>query len=106
MKEQLAVLSDDCMEIANVCRCLGYAVTPNIVDIPVVPRGYRILERIPHLPAQFVEKLVIRLKTLHRIYNATIVELDEVEGIGEARAKLIKDGVKSVHEQSFLDRNI
>ena len=106
VKEQLAALSDDNMELFNVCRCLGYSVMPNAFDILVVPHGYRILEKIPRLPAQVVEKLVAKYKTLPRIYNATIAELDEVEGIGEARAKTIKDGLKTIREQSFLDRNI
>jgi diadenylate cyclase len=37
---------------------------------------------------------------------ASINELDEVEGIGEPRAKMIKDGMNRIQEQLFVDRHI
>lgn len=103
-REQLTMLPEDNLEPYNVCRILGYGVTPNAVDIPVVPRGYRVLHRIPRLPLLVVENLVAHFKTLPRIYNASTTELDDVEGIGEVRAKTIKDGLKRVREQALLDR--
>lgn len=106
VREQLATLPEESLEPYNVCRILGYGATPNILDIPVVPRGYRVLRGIPRLPMTIVENLVTHFKTLHCIYNATIVELDDVEGIGEVRAKTIKDGLKRVREQALLDRNM
>ena len=36
------------------------------------------------------------------IIRATIEELDDVEGIGEVRAKNIKQGIKRMHEQKGL----
>jgi len=71
-----------------------------------VPHGFRVLRRIPRLPMSIVENVVTHFKTLPCIYNATIVELDDVEGIGEVRAKTIKDGLKRVREQALLDRNM
>jgi diadenylate cyclase len=38
--------------------------------------------------------------------RASIEELDEVDGIGEARAKKIKDGLTRIQEQLFIDRHI
>ncbi|HEY3425495.1 MAG TPA: DNA integrity scanning diadenylate cyclase DisA, partial [Negativicutes bacterium] len=105
VREQLAALPEENLEPYNICRILGYGVTPNAIDIPVVPRGYRVLRHIPRLPMLVVENLVAHFKTLHRIYNATITELDDVEGIGEVRAKTIKDGLKRVREQALLDRH-
>jgi diadenylate cyclase len=106
VREQLAGLDDEDLDHYNVCRTLGYGVTPNAIDIPVVPRGYRVLRRIPRIPMPVVENLVIHFKTLHRIYNASIVELDDVDGIGEVRAKTIKDGLKRVREQALLERQV
>lgn len=103
---QLAELSEENLEPYSVCRILGYGVTPNAFDIPVAPRGYRVLQLIPRLPVLVVENLVAHFKTLHRIYNATITELDDVDGIGEIRAKTIKDGLKRVREQALLDRHM
>lgn len=104
VRQQLAALPEENLEAYHVCRILGYGVTPNALDIPVVPRGYRVLRCIPRLPMAVVENLVMHFKTLHRIYNASIGELDDVEGIGEVRAKTIRDGLKRVREQALLDR--
>jgi len=105
VREQLAELPEEGLEPYAICRILGYGTTPTTLDIPVVPRGYRVLRRIPRLPMAIVENLVTHFKTLHCIYNATILELDDVEGIGEVRAKTIKDGLKRVREQALLDRH-
>ncbi|MDR3561497.1 MAG: DNA integrity scanning diadenylate cyclase DisA [Negativicutes bacterium] len=106
VREQLAALPEEILDTYNVCRILGYGVTPNAMDIPVAPRGFRLLNRIPRLPMPVVENLVVHFKTLKRAYGATIDELDEVEGIGEVRAKTIKDGLKRLREQALLDRQI
>ncbi|SDF48593.1 DNA integrity scanning diadenylate cyclase DisA [Sporomusa acidovorans] len=105
VREQIAVLPEENLEPFAICRALDYGVGPTAMDIPVVPRGYRILRQIPRLPLLVGEKLVAHFKTLHHIYNASLVELDEVEGIGEVRAKTIKDGLKRLREQAFLDRH-
>jgi diadenylate cyclase len=71
-----------------------------------LPRGYRILNKIPRLPSNIIQKLISRFKTLSRIMMATIDELDDVEGIGDVRARTIKEGLKRIQEQVFIDRHI
>ncbi len=105
VREQLAALPEETLDPYNVCRILGYGVTPNAIDVPVVPRGYRLLTQIPRLPMPVVENLVSHFKTLKRVFGATIGELDEVDGIGEVRAKTIRDGLKRLREQALLDRH-
>jgi len=105
-RAELAALPDEDLEPYTVCRALGYGVTLNDIDLPVVPRGYRILSSIPRLPAVVVEKLVANFKTLRRVHNATAAQLDEVEGIGEVRAKAIKDGLKKIREQALFGRTV
>jgi len=105
VREQLAALPEESLEPYAISRIFGYNTTPSVLDIPIVPRGYRVLSRIPRLPMSVVENLVTHFKTLHPIYNATIAELDQVDGISEVRAKTIKDGLKRVREQAVLDRH-
>lgn len=105
-REQLAQLPEENLEPYNVCRILGYGTTPNVLDLPVVPRGYRVLQRVPRLPMPVIENLVAHFKTLHRVFSASIADLDDVDGIGEVRAKTIKDGLKRIREQALLDRHI
>jgi diadenylate cyclase len=105
-REQIGKIPEDGLEPYNVCRVLGHGTTPNVLDLPVVPRGYRVLQRIPRLPMPVIENLVAQFKTLLQIFSASIADLDEVEGIGEVRAKAIKDGLKRIREQALLDRHV
>ena len=106
VRESLAALPEENLEPVTVCRMLGFTIAGSkMTEIPVVPRGYRVLRRVSRLPMAVIENLVAQYKTLHPIYNATLAELDKVEGIGEVRAKAIKDGLKMVREQALLDHH-
>ena len=74
------------------------------LDAGVQPRGYRLLSRIPRLPESVVESIVDRFGSLQKIMRATIDDLDEVTGVGETRARAIKDGLSRLAESSILDR--
>lgn len=105
--EQLQELSsEELLDRQNIARIIGYTGSGNIDEEPVLPRGYRILHKIPRLPAAVVENLVKEFDHLSRVMMATIEELDEVDGIGEVRARVIKDGLKRIQEQVFIDRHI
>ncbi|WP_394239312.1 DNA integrity scanning diadenylate cyclase DisA [Niallia oryzisoli] len=69
------------------------------------PRGYRILRKIPRLPPVIIENLIDRFHDLPSIIKASVAELDEVEGIGDVRARKIKDGLKLLKDQFFADRS-
>lgn len=106
-QEQLMLLPEAELVPHVICRMLGYTVTPvSVMDVPVVPRGYRILRKIPRLPLAIIDNLVACFKTLSGIYQASGAELDAVEGIGEIRAKTIKDGLQQVRQQALFDRYI
>jgi diadenylate cyclase len=68
------------------------------------PRGYRILNKIPRLPSIIIENLINSLGELSKIISASVEELDDVEGIGEVRAKKIKEGFKLIKERLYTDR--
>lgn len=70
------------------------------------PRGYRILNKIPRLPTIIIENLINRFGELSKIIFATVEELDDVEGIGEVRAKKIKEGFKLIKERLYTDRHL
>jgi diadenylate cyclase len=74
------------------------------LDSHLQPRGYRMLARIPRLPDSVVESVVNRFGNLQKIMRATIDDLEEVEGVGETRARAIKDGLARLAESSILDR--
>ncbi|WP_240512059.1 DNA integrity scanning diadenylate cyclase DisA [Paludifilum halophilum] len=105
--EKLHKLSaDELLEHAHIVRFMGYIGSNNIQEESVAPRGYRILNKIPRLPAPIIQKLIHRFESLPRVMMATIEELDDVEGIGDVRARTIKEGLKRIQEQVFIDRHI
>lgn len=86
-----------------IARNLGYDVFENYEEIAVYPKGYRILNKVPKLPSNIVENLVKYFKSFQHILLADINELDKVDGIGEVRAKSIKQSLKRMQEQFIFD---
>ncbi|MCP3742217.1 DNA integrity scanning diadenylate cyclase DisA [Rossellomorea sp. BNER] len=76
------------------------------LDDGICPRGYRVLNKIPRLPIVIIENLITSFTILPNVVKATVEELDEVEGIGEVRARKIKQGLKLIKEQIFADRQL
>ena len=86
----------------KIIKLLGYDITPDILDEYVSPKGYRILSKIPKMPASIIEKVVNNFGSLQGVCSATVDELDEVEGIGEVRAKIINQSLIRLQEQYIL----
>ncbi|MCP8971085.1 DNA integrity scanning diadenylate cyclase DisA [Ectobacillus ponti] len=92
------------LEDQDLTKLLGYSGQTNLEEI-VMPRGYRILGKISRLPPLVIENLIARFKNLQEICRATIDDLDEVEGIGEVRARKIRDGLKRIQEHLYISRH-
>ena len=90
-------------KIANL---LGYEDFDNYDEVGVYTRGYRILNKIPRMPSTIVENLVKTFKSFQHILAADIPKLDEVDGIGEIRARTIKQSLKRMQEQFVFDNLI
>lgn len=97
--------SDEILDRLQILRILGYTGTNTLLDEPIQARGYRLLHRIPRLPMAVIQNLVQHFRTFSKIVSATIEELDEVEGIGEIRARAIKEGFKRIQQQVFIERH-
>jgi diadenylate cyclase len=97
--------AEDFLDLSLIARALGYPGSASILDQHVVPRGYRILQKMPRLPLPVVDNLVKTFGALNKILTATIEELDEVEGIGEVRARSIKEGLSRYRDQLLQDRH-
>lgn len=98
--------SDDLLNLNLISKALGYGGGITSLEQAVAPRGYRILAKIPRLPMPVIENLVKRFEDLSTVMDATIEELDDVEGIGEVRARAIKDGLRRLREQVLVDSHI
>lgn len=96
---------DELMDLTHIFRALGYSdsTATSSSEAYVSPRGYRIMSKVPRVPMTVVRKMVDAFCNLQGILKASIEELDEVEGIGEVRAKIIKEGLRRTKEQVLLD---
>lgn len=106
IKKIISLSSEDLLDLTNIAKMLGYVGFSESMDMPIRPRGYRILNKIHRLPSAIIENLVNYFSDFQDILNASTEDLDDVEGIGEIRAKYIKNGLIKMKELVFIDRHI
>ncbi len=99
----LKAFEEDISDSVYIAKLLGLGTTTSHLDQQVSARGYRMLQKLPRIPVPIIENLVDRFALLSHILRASIEELDEVEGIGEVRARSIKNGLKRMQEQLLLE---
>jgi diadenylate cyclase len=102
--DALSELSNDellDLRVVSATLRLGADLDP---DRQLQPRGYRLLTKVPRLSDQVVDDVVGRFGSLQKIMRATLDDLEDVEGVGEARARAIKEGLSRLAETSILDR--
>jgi diadenylate cyclase len=104
LQELAALPHQELLDFGRLAELLGYDRKTSTVDFAVSPRGYRALSRIPRLPRLVVQKVVQRFGDLDAIVNATEEELASVDGVGTARAREIREGLRSLQEVDFVDR--
>jgi len=94
----------DLLDFGRLAELLGYDRKLNTLDYPVSPRGYRVLGRIPRLPKIVVAEIVGEFGGLDELLAASDAELEAVEGVGEIRAKDIREGLRRLQEINLVDR--
>ena len=105
--EEIKKLSyDDLMKPQVIAKILGYQDFDNYDEVGVFTKGYRVLSKIPRMPSSIVENLVKSFKSFQHILAADIQRLDEVDGIGEVRARTIKQSLRRMQEQFVFDNEI
>jgi diadenylate cyclase len=103
--DQLARLPhQDLLDFGRLAELLGYDRKLNTLDYPVSPRGFRILGRIPRLPRLVVQRIVTEFGGLEELLAASDGELETVDGVGEIRAKDIREGLRRQQEINLVDR--
>lgn len=101
-----ALSSTELFDLGRVARTLGLPSTTQGLDHHLAPKGYRILARIPRLPMATIERLTSVFGDLQHLLAATIEDLLEVEGIGEQRARSIREHLSRLADSSILERYI
>ena len=70
---------EDMTRETTIAKLLGYDTFDNYDEVGVYTRGYRIINKIPRMPSNIVENLVMSFKSFQHILAADIESLDEVE---------------------------
>jgi diadenylate cyclase len=91
------------LDLKRVAEMLHLPEGEEDLDGSLTPKGFRMLARIPRLPDTVIDAIVDRFDDLSKIMRATIEDLDEVDGVGESRARAIKEGLSRLAESSILD---
>ncbi len=94
----------DLLDFGRLAELLGYDRKLNTLDYAVSPRGHRILGRIPRLPKLVVAEIIKQVGGLDELLAATDAELEAIEGVGEIRAKDIREGLRRLQEINLVDR--
>ncbi|SEG28808.1 diadenylate cyclase [Thermomonospora echinospora] len=100
-----ALSANELLDLTTVAEVMGYS-GPDALDIPVSPKGYRLLAKVPRLPGLIVEDLVEHFGGLQKLLAAGIDDLQSVDGVGESRARSVREGLSRLAESSILERYV
>jgi len=106
LNELQELSSTDLLDLTQMARAFGFGLAPETLDNAISPRGYRLLNKVPRLPSAIINRLVDHFGALQKLLAATIEDLQAVDGVGEARARSIREGLSRLAENSILDRYV
>jgi diadenylate cyclase len=95
----------DLVDVGQVARAMGLGQGEHL-DGAVAPRGYRLLAKVPRLPSSVVDRLVEHFDTLQKLLSAGVEDLQVVDGVGELRARSVREGLSRLAESSILERYV
>lgn len=104
--EDLDALTEaEVVELGTVARALRIGGSQNL-DTAVSPRGHRLLARVPRLPATVIERLIHHFGSLQRLLAANLDDLQAVDGVGELRARGVRDSLSRLADSSMMERYV
>ena len=88
--------SDRLVDLAAIANVLGLGVyDPSDLDRMIQPRGVRALSLVPHLPWNVIKEITSHWENLADLREASVEDLQQIEGIGPYRAKLIRETLEN-----------
>jgi len=97
--------SADLVDLGSVAQALRIG-TSETLDTPLTPRGYRLLARVPRLPASVIDRLIEHFGSLQKLLAASMEDLTAVDGVGDLRARGVREGLARLAESSILERYV
>ncbi|CAI7978311.1 diadenylate cyclase; DNA integrity scanning protein; cell cycle checkpoint DNA scanning protein [Frankia sp. Hr75.2] len=106
LAELSAMSPTDLLDLTVIARVIGFSGGADILDRQISPRGYRMLAKVPRLPRMVVDRLVDHFSTLQKLLAAGVDDLQAVDGVGETRARAVREGLSRLAESSILERYV
>jgi len=104
---ELGALSPtELLDLTAVAKAVGFANSIEALEVPVSPRGYRLLAKVPRLPVLVLDRLIEHFGGLQKLLAASIDDLQAVDGVGETRARSVREGLSRLAESSILERYV
>ncbi len=100
-----ALTPAELVDPASAAKALGLGSGEHL-DGAVAPRGYRLLAKVPRLPGPVVDRMVAHFGTLQHLLGAGVDDLQAVEGVGELRARSVREGLSRLAESTILERYV
>ena len=88
------------VDLRAIARTVGFGENPDL-ETPLQPRGFRLLDGIPSIPNAIAERLVERFGSLQALMAASLEDLRAVDGVGEARARTVREQLTRMAESSL-----
>ena len=101
-----ALDSTELLDPVGGAKALGFPVVGDALDSSISPHGYRLLSKVPRLPGAIVDRLIDHFGSLRKLLAAGLDDLQEVDGVGEGRARLVREGLSRLAESSILERYV
>ena len=94
---------EELVDLNLVASALRLGATINL-DSALTPRGYRVLAHVPRLPSAVIDRLIEHFGSLQRLMAASLDDLQTVEGVGELRARGVREGLSRLADSSMMER--
>jgi diadenylate cyclase len=94
----------DLLDLTLVARAMGLSSTPEGLESATSPRGHRLLARVPRMPGSILDRVVEHFGGLQKLLAASAEDLQVVDGVGETRARAVREAISRLAEISILDR--
>jgi diadenylate cyclase len=94
----------DLLDLTQVARAMGLPSTPEGLDSAASPRGHRLLARVPRMPGAILDRVVEHFGGLQKLLAASAEDLQVVDGVGETRARAVRESISRLAEVSIIDR--
>lgn len=108
VEERVATLqgfsSTDLIDLGTIASVLGFNPSLDSLEAVIQPKGYRLLSGNKAMPPAVANRLVEHFDGLQNLMAANIEDLMAVDGIGEQRARTVREGLSRIAETSLLDR--